>query len=209
MSRPLRHVVLFLASVAIVAAFYLGLQTPYTKWWLSLSSGYASLVLIALTLAIGPWNRWRGRRNPVSTYLRRDIGIWAGIVALFHVVVGLQVHFKSVWHYFLRPPEASYSFPLRIDLAGISNWLGLFATLVVVMLLALSNDASLRKLGGPRWKSLQRWNYVAAVLTVMHGVGYIVVEKRVPVVVALFAAIVLAAAAMQYAGYRAVRRQAA
>jgi len=39
---------------------------------------------------------------------------------------------------------------------------------VVLALLATSNDASLRKLGTPGWKQLQRWNYAAFVLTALH-----------------------------------------
>lgn len=208
MSRASRHLVLLLASAATLAAFYLALQTPYVKWWLSLSSGYASLALLALSLVIGPWNRWRRLPNPVSSYLRRDIGIWAGILGIFHVVIALQVHFQSMWHYFLRPPEATYSFPLRIDLAGLSHYLGLFATAILVMLLALSNDASLRRLGTRRWKSLQRWNYAAVALTVLHGIIYMFLEKRSPGLVALFVALVAAAAAAQYLGYRKVRSRA-
>jgi sulfoxide reductase heme-binding subunit YedZ len=46
------------------------------------------------------------------------------------------------------------------------------------LLLALSNDLSLRRLGTRKWKSLQRWTYAAVALTIAHGVAYQQIEKR-------------------------------
>jgi len=64
--------------------------------------------------------------------------------------------------------------PLRHDIFGLANFTGLFAAPILLALLVTSNDASLRKLGLPGWKSLQRWNYVCFGLTVCHTFGYIV-----------------------------------
>ncbi|MBA4159583.1 MAG: hypothetical protein H0X65_19215, partial [Gemmatimonadetes bacterium] len=47
-----------------------------------------------------------------------------------------------------------------------------------VLLLALSNDLSLRLLKAGRWKTLQRWNYALFALTVVHGIAYQVIEDR-------------------------------
>jgi len=208
MHRLARHFILFAASAAACIAFYVGMEGAEPIWRLSMGSAYASLALLALSLAIGPWNRLRRLPNPVSGYLRRDIGIWAGILGVFHVVVGLQVHFKGkMWLYFVPSPDASYRFPVRIDPFGIANWVGLFATLVLLLLLALSNDASLRALGRDRWKSLQRWNYAGALLALAHGALYQFVEKRQwPFVVGMLA-IAAAALAMQLAGYRTVKKR--
>jgi sulfoxide reductase heme-binding subunit YedZ len=56
---------------------------------------------------------------------------------------------------------------------GLSNYTGLFAGLILLALLATSNDVSLRKLGNPGWKSLQRWNYACFGLTAIHTFGYL------------------------------------
>ena len=48
---------------------------------------------------------------------------------------------------------------------GFANFTGLGAALLFLMLLAISNDLSLRTLKGRRWKSMQRWTYVAFLLT--------------------------------------------
>ena len=139
---------------------------------LSMATGYASVVLIAWAMLIGPWRVRRGRPAPASTDLRRDVGIWGAIFGLAHVVTGLQVHFGGkFWKYFLYP-NGDHRIPLRHDLFGFANWTGLAAGLLLVLLLAISNDVSLRTLGTRRWKSWQRWTYWAAALTVAHGLAY-------------------------------------
>lgn len=172
-----------------------------------MASAYASLFLLATTLMIGPWNKLRGRANPVSSYLRRDVGIWAGMLGIVHVIVGLQVHMDGkLWLYFLPPPDAAYRFPLRIDPFGLTNYAGLAAGLILIMLLALSSNASLRALGAVRWKRLQRWNYAAAALVVAHGVVYQLLEKRALGFVLLFGVAVALALAFQIAGAAAARK---
>ncbi len=69
---------------------------------LSIATAYPALFLTAAALSIGPWNVLRGRTNPVSFDLRRDLGIWAGIMALLHTGIGLNVHLRGrPWLYFI------------------------------------------------------------------------------------------------------------
>ncbi len=207
MGRITRHIVLFLGSSAACAVFYLALAPERPIFRLSMATAYVGLTLLALTLMIGPWNKLRGHPNPVSGYLRRDIGIWAGVLGIVHVIPGLQVHFTGkMWLYFLPPANATYAFPLRIDPFGLTNYAGLGATLILLLLLALSNNASLRALGAGRWKFLQRWNYAGALLIVAHGAVYQFLEKRTVGLVLSFAAIVLLVVSMQIAGFRVVKK---
>jgi len=112
--------------------------------------------------------------NPVSFDLRRDLGIWAGISALVHTAFGLNVHLRGrMWLYFL---DTRYH--LRRDAFGFGNYTGVVASLIFALLLALSNDVSVSKLGVERWKSLQRWAYAAVALTGAHAIAYQQVEKR-------------------------------
>jgi sulfoxide reductase heme-binding subunit YedZ len=124
---------------------------------------------------IGPWNVLLRRRNPVSSDLRRDVGIWAGVFCLLHSVIGQCVHLRGrPWLYYVYDGkrELRHSVPLRHDLFGFSNDTGLLSALVVIVLLATSNDYALRKLGTPEWKQLQRWNYAAFALGAAHTIGY-------------------------------------
>ena len=61
---------------------------------------------------------------------------------------------------------------------GFANFTGLAAALLFLMLLAISNDFSLRTLKTHRWKFLQRWTYAAFALTGAHGIAYQLIEKR-------------------------------
>lgn len=207
MSRILRHAVLLLASVLTAGVFYLSVHSRAPLFWVSMATAYSSLVLLALSLGIGPWNRLRGQPNPVSSFLRRDIGIWAGLLGIVHVIFGLQVHLEGkFWLYFLPPADAPYRFPLRIDTFGLTNYAGLFATVILLLLLSLSSNVALRTLGAARWKSLQRWNYAGALLIVVHGVIYQFLESRTTGFVIAFGAITLLALTMQLAGFIYVRR---
>src|SRR3954470_6995824 len=138
---------------------------------LSMATGYTSVVLIGWALLIGPWRVRRGRSAPVSTDLRRDVGIWGGLFGLAHVGTGLFVHLGDPLKYFFFRDQAR-RVPVRYDLFGFANWSGLAATLVLVLLLVISNDISLRKLGSRRWKAWQRWTYWAGALVVAHGLAY-------------------------------------
>jgi sulfoxide reductase heme-binding subunit YedZ len=84
---------------------------------ISIATAYPALFLTAVAVFLGPWNVLRRRANPVSFDLRRDIGIWAGIMALLHTVVGLNVHLRGrMWLYFVDQHHR-----LRRDWFGFGN----------------------------------------------------------------------------------------
>jgi len=168
---------------------------------LSIATAYAALFLTLAALLLGPLHVLRGRANPVSFDLRRDLGIWAGIMALFHTGVGLNVHLRGrPWLYFVDQHRR-----VRLDLFGFGNDTGLAAALIFLLLLALSNDLSLRRLGLQKWKSLQRWTYLAVVLTVLHAIAYQRIEKRQLAFEALLWVMTATMAAFQVMGWRKMR----
>ncbi len=75
-------------------------------------------------------------------------------------------------------PREHYTFPIRHDLFGAANYTGAISILIVIALLATSNDLSLRAFGTVRWKQLQRWNYAASALAAIHSVAYLAIEKQ-------------------------------
>ncbi len=188
----LHHVPLALASAAALL-LYMGLSTsatgghgdislgldpsslaPGSKGFVSRltrATGYVGLGLLALTLLVGPANLLLRRRNPVSSYLRRDMGTWTAAVSILHVIAGFQTGhggsgISGVLDFFFADGR-----PLTNRL-GLGNWTGLAALVIVVGLLAISTNRSVRELKGSRWKSLQRLNYTLFALVVAHALFY-------------------------------------
>ena len=168
------HLPIALISSAVTAVLYFTRPFPQVIPRLAFATAYPALILICLTLLLGPWKLFAGERLQASFDLRRDIGIWAGIMSLLHTGVGQFVHMAGkFWLYYIYPDwQQKHVQPFRHDIFGFSNDTGLFAALIVLALLATSNDASLRWLGTPGWKSLQRWNYGCFALTAAHTFGY-------------------------------------
>jgi sulfoxide reductase heme-binding subunit YedZ len=158
-AAPTRH-----ADGQPASATFLGLDIRR----FTVATGYLATGLLAFTLLIGPANLLLRRRNPVSSYLRRDAGMWTAIVSFVHVIYGLQVHGKlrNALDYFVMD-----GLPLTNSF-GLGNWTGLAATLIVAGLLALSSDLALRNLKARPWKRLQRLNYALFALVIAHAFFY-------------------------------------
>jgi sulfoxide reductase heme-binding subunit YedZ len=136
----------------------------------TVATGYVALALLALTLLIGPANLVLRKRNPVSSYLRRDVGAWTALFSGVHVIVSLMVHGSGQISHFFDFFVADGS-PLGNSF-GLGNWTGLAALVIVALLLGLSSDAALRKLKAKNWKRLQRLNYALFALVIVHAFFY-------------------------------------
>lgn len=170
------HLTAFVIAGTSSTVFYFFFSKRDLISRLSIATAYAAVALTGFALLLGPWNVIRSQPNPVSFDFRRDIGIWAGIFAVLHSLLGLNVHLRGrMWLYFVNEHGR-----WRTDAFGFGNYTGTVAALVFLLLLVISNDASLRRLGLPRWKSWQRMTYVAVVLTFVHGLLYQHIEARAP-----------------------------
>jgi sulfoxide reductase heme-binding subunit YedZ len=138
---------------------------------LTVATGYIATGLLSFTLLIGPANLLLRRRNPVSSYLRRDAGMWTAAFSVVHVIVGLQVHSNGQISGFLTYFFGRDGSPL-LNSFGLANWVGLAATVIVAGLLTISSDLALRTLRAGRWKLLQRLNYALFALVVAHAFFY-------------------------------------
>ncbi|MEE9428930.1 MAG: ferric reductase-like transmembrane domain-containing protein [Paracoccaceae bacterium] len=130
-------------------------------------SGVFCVWLMLGTLAItpfvrmfrtAPWNRWLIVR-------RRHIGVAAFGYGLLHTVYWIQT--KSLH-------DVLFSVFRPVALIG---WLALAVLLAMAV---TSNDWSVRRLG-IRWKTLQRWIYIGAPLTLWHW--FMAEEYRVKTIV--------------------------
>jgi len=173
--RLLRHhLPIGLVTIGLTVLLYATRAYPDVITRLSFSSAYPALFLVAATLLVGPWKSLTGSRLAVSLDLRRDLGIWAGMASIFHAVIGNCEHLRGrPWLYYVYENwREGHVMPLRYDWFGLGNHTGLIAALIILALLATSNDAALRRLGTPGWKQLQRWNYAAFALVAVHTLTY-------------------------------------
>jgi sulfoxide reductase heme-binding subunit YedZ len=191
-------------AMLLVLAFALVSSKDALFRW-SMATAYVGLGLLGASLLTAPINVMRNKPNPVSADLRRDIGIWAGALSLMHFVIGLQVHMKHCYLYWLREAKGSDTLVVRTDRFGFANHTGLLAVLIAILLLVPSNDWSLRRLGTIRWKSLQRWNYALLALVAAHGVAFQVVEKRQLAYMLVFGVMLTAVMIVQLTGYASRR----
>ena len=200
--RWARHLLLFTVAFALVYAFCQRLPDKPLMQALSIGTAYTSLLYFAVTLSIGPVNLIRSRRNPLSSLLRRDLGIWSGILALAHTITGLQVHFKGrLIQYFIYPPDESHVLPFRTDPFGLTNYIGLISALIMIALLCLSNNRSIRIMGASSWKKWQRLTYFLVLAIPIHGLVYQLLEKRIGIYTVLLLATTLVVIAMQTSGF--------
>jgi sulfoxide reductase heme-binding subunit YedZ len=171
----------------------------------TVATGYVALALLALTLLIGPGNLVLRRRNPVSSYLRRDVGAWTAVFSGVHVVASLWVHGTGQIRDFLDFFVAHGS-PLRNSF-GLGNWTGLAALVIVAGLLALSSDTVLRRLKARNWKRLQRLNYALFALVIVHAFFYGALLRETSPYTILLGLSVIAVAVGQGVGVWLFRRR--
>lgn len=171
------HFGLLLFSLIGCGLAYIYESTALLTDVIALGTAYVSLVLLVATLSIGPLNLMLKRRNAVNLDLRRDVGIWAGITGCVHAFFSLQLYNKgNILLYFFNKQGEGYT--PQLNLFGLSNLTGLVAAAILLVLLLLSNNLSLRWLKGKRWKFVQRFNYPLFILVVVHTIGYQVLNQR-------------------------------
>ena len=219
--RSLRHMALFGLGTALtlLIAFWsnatgdddiMGMgASPLIA--LGLGTAYASLAFLAVTLLIGPIRLLKSQKPKLSSYLRRDMGIWAALFAIVHSVLSLLVKIGpfSAYDFFFFRGDTSFPSSIRLDFFGLANYSGLIAGLILLVPLAISSDAALRKLKPSRWKSLQRWTYWGALITLAHGLMYQMMAVRSLPFVALLILIALIAVGGQLWGVVQRRRNRA
>jgi sulfoxide reductase heme-binding subunit YedZ len=171
----------------------------------SIGTGYVGLWLILATLVIGPLKLLKVRKNPVNLNSRRDIGIWAGITSLAHVVFSIALQFSwggSLMGFFFYQDGTP-----KFNLFGVSNGFGLVGALVVLFLLILSNNYFLKRLKGKNWKKLQRFNYLLFVVALVHTITQQVNVGRNPLLTFGVIALATGVVAAQSIGFVIYRRR--
>jgi len=83
--------------------------------------------------------------------------------------------------YFLPPPVTTPGSTVFV----VSNYLGLVSALVLLALIAISNNRFIRTLGLGAWKRIQRLAYVAFVAAMIHGLFYQTLEDRTALLIGM------------------------
>lgn len=205
------HFPYLVLGVATAYLFATIVEARDTIQMLSLTTAYVSFLFFAAALIVAPVRMMLGQSIGVSNGLRRNFGIWAGVFAIAHVVAGLGVHFDGkIWLYFVYPPEANKLIPFRYGPFGLTNYLGAVAAITFVVLLVISNNYSIRRLGPARWKRIQRLAYPLFAATVLHGLVYQKLEDRAVGLMGLLVAVSLIVIGFQVCGMsmrRSVRQE--
>src|SRR5262249_32614530 len=146
--RILNHIALILFTIAGCYLTHLYVPRAELNYILTIGFGYVSVVLLVITLVIGPIKLLRQQRNPVNIYLRRDVGIWAGITGCLHVLFAFLSRRGGIFiEYFFRLMPDGGLMPL-LNRTGIANYIGAIATILLILLLVTSADFMLRRLKG-------------------------------------------------------------
>jgi sulfoxide reductase heme-binding subunit YedZ len=164
-----RHVLVAVFATGLVLGFAAvhAQFSPMHRW--NRAFGDASLVLIALSMGLGPLTRFLRGAVPFLPF-RRELGIYGCVLVLVHgaiILVGwvqwdLMRLFGFEWH-----PELM-TYVMFQHGFGLANAIGIAALVLAVLLAATSSDFAMRRLGLSGWKFLQMGVLPMWWLTVTH-----------------------------------------
>lgn len=191
---PARHVVVALVALNLVWLFWASRPEwdPEMRFWRAV--GDASFVLLAGALAIGPLVRLWPRLRTVVLW-RRAVGIWFALSASVHAYLvwdGWALWDVGRLFGYQEIPGSGVDEPIMVDPGfGLANLIGLVALSMALVLMAISSDLAMRRLGAAAWKHLQRGAYTIFYLAVLHvayflfmhyelGLTNLVFQKGVP-----------------------------
>jgi sulfoxide reductase heme-binding subunit YedZ len=123
---------------------------------IELSTGYTTLLLIILTLAITPLRRLFPRLSWLVKF-RRLLGLFAFFYGTLHMLTYVALY-------------ASFDVPAMLNDVAKRRFItmGVAAWLLMVPLALTSTTWAIRKLGGKNWNRLHKLIYVAAVCGIIH-----------------------------------------
>jgi sulfoxide reductase heme-binding subunit YedZ len=201
-ARLVRHLTFASLCAVSVGALYILVPEERLHDAASIATAYASLAFLTVALTLGPFNVLRQRSNPINSYVRRDVGIWAALLGFVHMVLAIGVSMSNSYlDEFVYVVADPLSESIRYTLFTAGSVLGFMVTLILLLLISLSNDVSLRRLGVKRWKWLHRSSYLGFLFIVVHGVAYQILERRNPALVLVFGGLVSVAVLCQVTGY--------
>lgn len=181
-----------------------GRKADGLHWRFSVSTASVALVLLAISMTIGPIRRIRGLTVPIHIPWRRTVGVSAAAIAWGHMLLGLTIHSPGfrIWTQFGQITNKNF----LLLLIGIGYWLGLAAALALIPLVVTSNRSWLRRLGRRRWKHIQQLSYGVLLIIIAHVMALQYQERRSLVHIGLTFSVFGIVIILQLGGFIATRR---
>ena len=123
---------------------------------IELTTGYNTLLLLILSLAITPLRGLSPRLSWLIKF-RRLLGLFAFFYGTLHLIAYIALYAGFDVHAMLADVAKR-----RFITVGVAAWL------LLVPLAATSTNWAIRKLGGKRWNRLHKLVYLAAVCGIVH-----------------------------------------
>lgn len=142
--------------------------------------GDAAVVLLLASLAIGPLARLSGSAGWLVAW-RRQIGIWAAVLASAHSLLILDGWARWSVRRFLGyelVPQLGREARMEPGF-GLANLVGLVALVWLLILLATSSDRALRFLGPAAWKWVHQGAHVVFYLVLLHSAYFLFLHYTV------------------------------
>ncbi|MFZ9857743.1 MAG: sulfite oxidase heme-binding subunit YedZ [Roseiflexaceae bacterium] len=140
-------------------------------------TGDAALQLLIASLAVTPLVRFGFPKVLIAT--RRPLGLYAFSYALAHLLVYMWVDYN--WNWQLMSQNLLTK---RYLIVGLSAF-------ICMLPLALTSTKNMQKRLGIWWKRIHRFNYVIAILAVIHFLWLVKSDIREPLIYAIILIILL------------------
>lgn len=149
--------------------------SPEMRLWKSF--GDAALVLLIITLVIGPASRLSRSWARLLPW-RRETGIWFGLLALVHTLLIMNGWARwSVARFFGYEMIPQLGRVVRMEPGfGLANLMGLVAMFWTLLLMATSSDRATRGLGMSAWRWLHYGVQVIFYLVVVHTAYFLFIH---------------------------------
>lgn len=151
--------ILYLPCIVYIALIFIKGLFDLDNWRLVLTqTGFIACGLLLFLLSLNPLRRVYPTITSIAfiNRFRRQIGVAVFVYALLHYIAVILKKICKTGNFW--PSYLLQAVPLT----------GIIAFILLFLLAITSNDYSIRKLGGRRWKQLHRWAYVIEALIVVH-----------------------------------------
>ncbi|MDR1585045.1 MAG: ferric reductase-like transmembrane domain-containing protein [Prevotellaceae bacterium] len=133
--------------------------------------GFPLLVIIMYTGALNPKTGWVKRLLAI----RKELSIISGFPVLTHSLVRVANNFPPALKFFTDNEEYMATTKVTNELgAGITSFsfvLGIVMLAIFLPLWVTSFDSVHKRMGGVKWKKLQKWAYVLYAALFIHAMG--------------------------------------